>query len=323
VSTGTRRHRVGRFELESGHAIEGVEQAYTLAGELSRDRDNLVVLFHSLTGGPDPAGWWPRVVGPGRAIDTRRYAVLGTNLLGSCYGTTRPPRDVVVTPRDMARLARRLVDSLGVESVALASGGSLGGMVTLEWAASYPGLTRVAVVFAAPAAHTAQAIALNHIQREALRLGHEDGLALARMAAMISYRTSVELGGRFGRDRRPDGRFQVASYLEHHGAKLVERFDARAYRTLLDAMDAHDVARGRGGAVGPALSAFRGELLGVGIPGDRLYEPDAVRSWTRAAGCAYTEIRSVHGHDAFLLEADQVAEILRGALRATTPLHTA
>lgn len=322
MSTGTRRHRVGRFELESGQVLEGVEQAYTLTGELSRDRDNLVVLFHSLTGGPDPAGWWPRVVGPGRAIDTRRYAVLGANLLGSCYGTTRPPPDVAVTPRDMTRLVRLLVESLDIESVALASGGSLGGMVTLEWAASYPVLTRAAVVFAAPAAHTAQAIALGHVQREALRLSGADGLALARMTAMISYRTALELGTRFGRDRREDGRFQVASYLDHHGAKLVERFDARAYRTLLDAMDAHDVARGRGG-VGPALSGFRGELLGVGIPGDRLYEPDAVRSWTRAAGCAYAEIRSIHGHDAFLLEAEQVAGILRGALRAATPLHTA
>lgn len=322
MNRGTRRHRVGRFVLESGHVLDGVEQAYTLTGELNRDRDNLVVLFHSLTGGPDPGDWWPRVVGPGRAIDTGRFAVLGTNLLGSCYGTTRPPQDVVVTPRDMARLVLRLVDSLGVESVALASGGSLGGMVTLEWAASFPDRTRAAVVFAAPGAHTAQAIALNHVQRRALQLGGEDGLALARMAAMISYRTALEFETRFGRDRRAAGRFQVASYLDHHGAKLVERFDTRAYRTLLDAMDAHDVAEGRGG-VGPALSAFSGELVGVGIPGDRLYEPDTVRAWTRAAGCAYTEIRSVHGHDAFLLEAEQVAGILRRALRAAIPLRTA
>lgn len=320
MSPATRRHRVGRFVLESGRTLEDVEQAYTLTGALNRDRDNLVVLFHSLTGGPDPGEWWPRVVGPGKAIDTERFAVLGTNLLGSCYGTTRPPEDVLVTPRDMARLVRPLVTALGVESVALASGGSLGGMVTLEWAASFPELTRAAVVFAAPAAHTAHAIGLNHVQRQALRLGGDDGLALARMAAMISYRTALELGTRFGRDRRDDGRFQVTSYLDHHGAKLVDRFDRRAYRTLLDAMDAHDVGAGRGG-VAAALAGCRGELVGVGITGDRLYEPEAVRSWTEAAGCGYSEIRSPHGHDAFLLEGEQVAGILRGALdRAAAPL---
>lgn len=322
MSAAIRRHRTDRFVLESGRVLEGVEQAYTLTGALSPDRDNLVVLFHSLTGGADPGEWWPRVVGPGRAIDTDRFAVLGTNLLGSCYGTTPPPPDARVTPRDMAHLVRPLVDSLGVESVALAAGGSLGGMVTLEWVATFPELTRSAVVFAAPAAHTAHAIALNHVQREALRLGGDSGLALARMVAMISYRTARELGARFGRERREDGRFQVSSYLDHHGSRLRDRFEARAYGALLDAMDAHDVGRGRGGT-GPALSAFHGELVGVGIEGDRLYEPDTVRTWTEAARCSYAELRSSHGHDAFLLEPEQVAGILRRALHHAAVLQLA
>lgn len=310
------RHRVGRFTLESGHVLEDVEQAYTLTGSPASVRHDLVVVFHSLTGDADPLGWWGDVVGPGLAIDTDRYAVLCPNLLGSCYGTSRPPDGLAVTPRDMARLARLLVEALDVRSVAVATGGSLGGMVTLEWAASFPSLTRAAVAFAAPAAHTAQAIGFNHVQRQAVELAGEAGLALARMAAMLTYRTAAELGVRFGRERRGDGRFQVQSYLDHQGARLAGRFDPVAYRTLLDAMDAHDVGRDRGG-VAAALGAFGGHLTGVGIEGDLLYEPGEVREWTRSAGCRYAEIRSIHGHDAFLLESEQVGAILAGALERT------
>lgn len=313
-----RLHEAGRFALESGTVLDNVQQAYTLTGELDKTRDNLVVVFHSLTGDADPLGWWVDVVGPGKPIDTERYAVLCTNLLGSCYGTTRPPAATVVTPRDMVRLVRRLVDDLGVQSVALATGGSLGGMVTLEWAATFPSLTRAAVAFAAPAAHTAQAIGFNHVQRVALDIGGEAGLALARMAATMTYRTADEFATRFHRERREDGRFQIQSYLDHQGAKFVRRFDPVAYRTLLGAMDAHDVGRGRGG-VGAALRRFQGRLTGVGISGDLLYSERDVRAWTEAAGCAYAEIRSIHGHDGFLLEPEQAGTILTGALEAAGP----
>lgn len=310
------RHDVGRFELESGETLASVQQAYTLSGRLNDARTNLVVVFHSLTGDPWPARWWSKVVGPGCAIDTNRYAVLAPNLLGSCYGTTPVPRGVAVTPRDMARLVQQLVrERFDVESMALATGGSLGGMVALEWAALYPALTRAAVVFAAPADHPAQAVGFGHLQREALRLAGAPGLALARMVAMMSYRTAGEFAERFGRTRRPDGRYQVQSYLDHHGRKLVERFDPRSYATLLDAMDAHDVGRGRGG-IGRALAAFEGSLFGIGIPGDLLYGADEVRHWTRAANAAYREIDSAHGHDAFLLEPAQVGRILTEALAA-------
>jgi len=308
-------HHAGRFELESGLLLPDVRQVYVLLGELNAAKDNLIVLFHSLTGSADPREWWTDAVGPGKPIDTDRYAVLSVNLLGSCYGTTRPPEGVIVTPRDMARLVHRLVTELGVRSVALATGGSLGGMVTLEWAASFPSLTRAAVAFAAPAAHTAMAIAFNHLQRRAIELGGREGLALARMMAMTTYRTSAEFAERFGRERRVDATFQVQSYLDHQGRKLVDRFDAASYITLIDAMDAHDVGRGRGD-VGSALRPFQGKLIGVGITGDLLYEPEVVRGWAEEAGGEYREIRSIHGHDAFLLEPDQVAAILRDALEA-------
>jgi homoserine O-acetyltransferase len=330
--------RVPYFELECGTVLRDVEQHYTLDGELNQAGDNLVVIFHSLTGEPTPREWWPGVVGPGAIIDPERYAVLCPNLLGSCYGTTwqgvepagtgtagvgtahahdsavRPP----ITTRDMARLIATLVEELGAGSVALATGGSLGGMVALEWAATFPALSRAVVSFAAPAAHTAQAIAWNQVQRTALELGEsaanaEAGLALARMVAMISYRTAIEFDARFGRERRDDGRFQMQSYLDHHGEKLVRRFDPASYRTLVDAMDAHDLARGRDD-VASALRAFRGHLVGVGIPGDLLYAEDDVRRWTDAASATYRAIHSPHGHDAFLLETAQVAAIVAEAL---------
>ena len=314
-----RTQRVGRFELEGGAVLDDVVQAYRVDGELNGDRDNLVVVFHSLTGSPHDAGaWWGTVIGPGRAVDTDRYAVLTTNLLGSCYGTTGP-REVSpfpdVTPGDQARLVQLLVDELGVTSVALAAGGSLGGMVAMEWAAQNPSLARAVVVLTAPAAHTAYGIAWNHIQRAAVEAAGERGMEIARMAATMTYRTAGEQAERFGRAREPDGRWSVASYLEHQGRKLRDRFSVESYVTLTKAMDAHDVGRGRGG-VAAALRRIEGHLTGVGIAGDLLYSPDDVRSWVDAAGAEYREIVSPYGHDAFLLEREQVSAILAEALAA-------
>jgi len=309
-----RQHRVADFRLECGVVLPEVVQAYHLDGELNAARDNLVLPFHSLTGNADAVdGWWQGVFGPGLAVDTDRYAVLCPNLLGSCYGTTGLPKGPgapKVTPPDQVRLVRRLVDDLGVKQVALATGGSLGGMVALEWATSFPTLTRAVVAFAAPAAH---AIGLNHVQRRAIEIGGDEGLELARMAAMLTYRTPAELQMRFGREVADGGRFQVQSYLTYQGEKLRARLDAGTYLALIDAMDAHDVGEGRGGTAA-ALRTFRGRLIGVGIPGDLLYPPEEVRAWTLAAGGEYAEINSVHGHDAFLLEPARVGEILRIAL---------
>jgi homoserine O-acetyltransferase len=133
------------------------------------------------------------------------------------------------------------------------------------------------------------------------------------MTAMISYRTAAEFQTRFGRERREDGRFQVQSYLDHHGEKLLRRFDLESYRALIDTMDRHDVGRGRGG-VAAALGAFRGRLIGVGIPGDLLYGEADVRGWTEAAGAEYRELHSPYGHDAFLIETTAVAGLLGEAL---------
>ena len=307
--------RVPRFELECGTVLENVRQAYYLDGALNAERDNLVMVFHALTGDADAVGsWWREVFGPGRAIDTDRYAVLSPNLLGSCYGTTGPSDYAVgefppVTPRDQARLAGLLVNELGVRSPALVAGGSLGGMVALEWTLEHPGRARSVVAMAAPAAHTAYAIGWNHIQRRLVTELGERGLEIARQVAMLTFRTESELGSRFGRCTTPEGGWQVASWLEHHGRKLKARFDAATYATLLDAMDAHDVGRGRGG-VARALASLTGRVVAVGIPGDLLYSAEEVHHWAALAGARYEEISSRHGHDAFLIEHDQVGRIL-------------
>ena len=318
------RHRnaqlLDRFELESGEVLRDVRQAYYLDGALNEARDNLVVVFHALTGSADAVGdWWRDVVGPGQAIDTNRYAVLCTNLLGSCYGTTGPSDPARrpfpdVTTRDMARLVGPLVEWLDLPSVALAIGGSLGGMVAMEFAATYPGLARTVVVLAAPAEHPASAIAWSHIQRRAIAAAGDEGLEIARMIAMMTYRTAGELADRFGRHAHESGGFEVERYLSRQGEKLRARFDVHAYLTLLGAMDSHDVGRGRGG-VANALRPVKGKITGVGIPGDLLYDPiNDVRRWTEMAGADYREVESPRGHDGFLLERDQVSALVRNTL---------
>jgi homoserine O-acetyltransferase len=321
-----------RFELESGEVLRNVEQAYFLDGTLNEARDNLVVVFHALTGSADAKGdWWRDVVGSDLAIDTDRYAVLCTNLLGSCYGTTGPSDPARrpfpnVTTRDMARLVGQLVESLQVPSVALAVGGSLGGMVAMEFGATYPALVRNVVVLAAPAEHPASAIAWSHIQRRAIAAASDagEGLEIARMIATMTYRTAGELADRFGRDAQEAEGFAVERYLSRQGEKLRARFDVHSYLTLLAAMDSHDVGRGRGG-VASALRQVAGRIIGVGIPGDLLYDPLLdVRGWTEAAGAEYREIESAKGHDGFLLEGEQVSALLRevfGEANATSTEH--
>ncbi|MEX2572414.1 MAG: homoserine O-acetyltransferase [Gemmatimonadota bacterium] len=318
-------HRIDSFQLESGEVLRNVEQAYFLDGRLNEERDNLVVIFHALTGSADAlGGWWSNVLGPGRAVDTDRYAVLCVNFVGSCYGSTgawdperRPfPR---IGARDLAKLVHRIVSDLGVTRVRAAAGGSLGGMVALEWAVTYPTLTDRSVVFAAPAAHTAGAIGWSHIQRRMIQAAGEDGLEIARMVAMMTYRTAGEFEQRFGRTHNPDGSFAVESYLSRHGEKLRDRFDLHSYLTLLDTMDDHDVGEGRGG-VEAALAPVGDRLIGVGITGDLLYREEDVLAWTRPARAEYQQIKSIHGHDAFLLEPDQVTRILVDALAASGPV---
>ena len=305
--------------LECGRCVKQVDVRYRLEGTFNAARDNVVLVVHALTGTTHASEWWKGVIGTNAAIDPARHAVLCANLLGGCDGTTGPSDDnpdalPPFSTRDQAALLARLLDALDVHAPLLVCGGSLGGMVTLEFAASFPARVRSAVVLAAPAAQTAQGIAWNAIMRRAIAVGGgRDGLALARMVAMLSYRTPEGLEKRFGRLRSEHDTFQVRDWLHVHGEKLVARFDATSYGALIDAMDGHDVGRGRGG-LSAALSAVGDRLIGVGIAGDLLYPADRVREWTTAATATYVELPSMHGHDAFLLEIDRVSAVIAKAI---------
>lgn len=306
--------------LDRGECLERVDVRYRLEGTLNAARDNVVLVVHALTGTTHASDWWKGVIGADAAIDPTRHAVLCANLLGGCDGTTGPSDEnpdalPPFSTRDQAALLARLLDALGVGAPLLVCGGSLGGMVTLEFAASFPARVRSAVVLAAPAAQTAQGIAWNAIMRRAIALGGvREGLALARMVGMLSYRTPEGLERRFGRARSEHDTFQIRDWLNVHGNKLVARFDATSYGALIDAMDEHDVGRDRGG-LSAALAAVGDRLVGVGIPGDLLYPAESVREWTTAAKATYVELPSVHGHDAFLLEVDRVSAVIAKAVR--------
>jgi homoserine O-acetyltransferase len=319
--------RLPELLLESGVTVNDVAVAYHRDGPHDAP---VVVVIHALTGTPDAhRDWWPLVVGPGKAVDTTRVQVISPNLIGSCYGSTGPTNVAghfpAVTTRDQARAIAALLTQLGITELALVTGGSLGGMVALELSASNPTLARSTVVFAAPAAHTAWAIGFNHVQRAALDAlgGGRAGLALARRIAMLSYRAEPGLEDRFGRATNEEGAWRIGEWLDTHGEKLVARFDAASYRVLLDAMDSHDVGRGRGG-IELALRAIRGRLVGVGVSTDVLYSSDVVQQWTELAGASYIHLTSPHGHDAFLIEQHHVGQVLarelQRAVTATAPL---
>jgi homoserine O-acetyltransferase len=325
--------RLGPFRLADGTTLPELVVAYRHDGPPPGVAPQVVVV-HALTGSADAAGdWWSPLIGPGLALDTTRVGVLGANLLGGRYGTTGPmsvdprtdrpygARFPSVSTRDQAAAQWALLDALGVERVALVVGGSLGGMVALETALARPEAVEHVMPIAAPAATGPLAVAWNHLQTRLIdRLGLE-GLALARQLAMTTYRSETDFDERFGRDREPDGRLSIVSYLEHQGRKLVDRFDPLTYRVLATAMDRHDVGDGRDGlrpALG-ALAAAGTRLTGVGIDGDILYGPDQVRALVDAAtdvgvAARYRDLRSTKGHDAFLVEWEQLAGLLEEAL---------
>ncbi len=287
-------------------------------------------------------GWCDAAVGPGKAFDTNRFFVISSNILGSCYGTTGPvsinPKTGKqygaefpdVTVRDMVRVQHKLIERLGVKKLAAVSGGSLGGMQALEWAVLYPEITGSIIPIATSAQHSAWAVAFNHLARQAVmndplwNNGYyekqpEKGLALARQIGMISYRTDISFQARFGRNRQEEGSagtgngklFQVESYLNYQGEKLVKRFDANAFLTITRALDSNDLARDRG-SLEQALSLIKAPALCVGIDTDILYPAQEQREIAAGiAGAQYAEIKSKDGHDGFLIEFEQLQELVQ------------
>ncbi len=321
----------GAFALESGVRLPSVTVAYRTWGRLNARGDNAVLVCHALTGSADVDRWWGALLGPGRAFDPDRDFVVCSNVLGSCYGTTGPasPRPggasrwggdfPAVTVRDIVRVQAALLDALGVRRLRLVVGGSLGGMQVLEWALLFPERVDAIAPIAVSARHSAWCIGLSEAQRQAIYAdprwrggryppddGPTAGLAVARQIAMCTYRSRASLEARFSRDEAANGGFAVESWLHHHGRALVDRFDANTYVTLTEAMDTHDVGRGRGGWR-EALATVRVPALVVSIDTDVLYPPVEQEELAAAlpAGRLAT-LASPHGHDAFLIEGEAV-----------------
>ncbi|MEE9430902.1 MAG: homoserine O-acetyltransferase [Melioribacteraceae bacterium] len=351
------------LELECGERLSDITVAFQTYGKLNDCGDNVILITHALTGNAHVTGvigeeeientkqipqlsnynkmylgkegWWSPIVGSSLAIDTDKYFVVCPNVLGSCYGTTGPTSInkktnklynisfPEVTIRDMVKVQKILLDSLGVKKIKLAIGGSLGGMQVLEWAIMYGKMIESILPLGTSSAHSPWAIGLNEASRNAIMLDPiwgngnykeqpESGISLARKIAMISYRSYDSFNKKFGRkisERRND--FEIENYLNYQGEKLTKRFDANSYLSLSKAMDLHDVGKRRGG-VKKILSKIKCKTTCVGISSDVLYPPNEQKEIAKNIPNAnYVEINSPHGHDAFLIEFEQLGEIIK------------
>ncbi|MCP3729514.1 homoserine O-acetyltransferase [Sphingomonas sp. MG17] len=353
----------GPLRLDGGALLSPVEIAYETYGTLAEDGGNAILICHALTGdhhvaSPHPVtgkpGWWTRMVGPGKPIDPERHFIVCANVLGSCMGTSGPatvnpatgqPWGMsfpVITIRDMVRAQAMLLDHLGVGRLKAVVGGSMGGMQALSWPATFPDRVEAAVVIAATARHSAQNIAFHEVGRQAVMAdpawqggayyGGEPpaaGLAVARMAAHITYLSEAGLTEKFGRKLQAreaktfgfDADFQVESYLRHQGLSFVDRFDANAYLYITRAMDYFDLAEEHGGILANAFRETRARFCLVSFDTDWLYptrESRAIVHALNAAGApvSFVELSSPYGHDAFLLEAPELNRVVDGFLKA-------
>lgn len=333
------------FALEGGGELRGVTQRYAIYGEPSDNGDNVILVCHALSGSAKVADWWGGLFGD--VFDLSRDCIIGINILGSCYGSTGPGsidpangkqygRDFpLVSVRDIVRAQAQVLNHLGIPRVRAVVGASIGGMQALQWAVEFP--ERVGQCIAIGTAPlNAMGLALNHLQRQAIRLDPKfrggnygddaptDGLALARAIAMCSYKSAELFEERFARKPNRNGedplrslaaRFDVGGYLDHQGEKFNKRFDANSYLAITKAMDTFELGRGYA-SERAALARITAPVLLVGISTDWLFPPADVRSLARritdAGGRAeYVELESAHGHDGFLADFDLLAPILR------------
>lgn len=337
TSPHTRQQRLAEpLLLESGAVLPEVDIAYRSWGRLAADGSNAIVVCHAFTGSADADEWWAPLFGAGRVFDPEQDFIVCSNVLGGCYGSTGPTtpapdgqpwggRFPAITIRDQVRAQMALADALGIRRIKLVIGGSMGGLQALEWAALDAQRTQAIAVIAASGRHSAWCTAWSEAQRLALaadpkyRDGYyhpadppHAGLAAARAVAMATYRSPTSLSQRFGRavgaevfgdEAHLPGELAVKGWLQHHGRQLVQRFDANSYRLLLDAMDSHDLARGRGDYVQVLRGITQPALIGS-IDSDALYLPREQHELARLLPAAkLLHIDSVHGHDGFLIDA--------------------
>jgi homoserine O-acetyltransferase len=353
-----------RLPLDGGAALGPATIAYQTYGRLDDRRANAILVCHALTGDQYVAethpvtgkpGWWETLVGPGRVLDTDRFFVICANVIGGCMGSTGP-RDIdpatgrpyglsfpLITVGDMVRAQKRLIDALGIESLFCVVGGSMGGMQVLQWAAAYPEQVFAAIPIATAAHHSAQNIAFHEVGRQAIMADPDwrggdyqsagtrpaRGLAVARMAAHITYLSEAALHRKFGRNLQErdrlgfgfDADFQVESYLRHQGSSFVERFDANSYLYITRAMDYFDLAEPHDGVLAKTFAGTKTRFCLISFDSDWLYptaESRRIVHALNAAGAAasFVELSSPFGHDAFLLEAPEMNRIVDGFLRA-------
>ncbi len=347
--------------LECGQTLAGLIVAYRTYGALNAEKSNAILICHALTGDQYVAethpvtgkgGWWDLVVGPGLPIDTTRFFVICTNVLGGCMGSTGPreARDGTVglwgtdfppvTIKDMVSAQKRLIDHFGIARLFAVVGGSMGGMQVLQWASSYPDMVFAAVPIATAAYHSAQNIAFNEVGRQSIfsdpdyaagRYWEHDriparGLAVARMVAHITYLSEEALTRKFGRRVRGAqsiagfaDMFEVESYLRHQGSTFVRRFDANSYLTITRATDYFDLAEEHGGDLAAAFKGTRTRFCLISFSSDWLYPTAESRAIARAlngaaANVSFVEIASDKGHDAFLLDEPDFHRALQGFL---------
>ena len=314
----------GVFPLEGGGTLRDVQVEARTWGRFSGEA---TLICHALTGSADADDWWKGLFGTGRLFDASDSFIVGTNVLGSCYGTTGPTSAPgrgpfpAVTIRDMVHLQKLVLDQLGVTHLNVVIGGSMGGMQALEWAVLYPAFVTTIVPIGVGSAQSAWAIGISEAQRSAITTAStpSQGLATARMIAMCSYRSPASFQSRFGREADNDS-FAAQTYLRYQGDKLVERFDPDTYVTLLDAMDSHDLGRGRGPREA-ILNRIKHRTLVVGISTDVLYPVAEARTMAAAMPNAeFAVLDSPNGHDAFLIETEKLESLVTRFLDKEQPV---
>lgn len=319
--------------LESGETLKQFQIAYTSYGQLNSDRSNVIWVVHALTGDSKAAEWWNGLIGEDKFFDPANHFIICANLLGSNYGSTNPlsinPESgnpfyydfPQVTPRDLATSLEKLRIHLGLKKIHTLIGGSLGGQVALEWAVTLGQKLKNAVILASTAKSSPWVIGFNETQRMAIESDctwgekREDagqkGLETARAIAMLSYRHPADFQiKQTDKEEKLDG-FRASSYLRYQGQKLAKRFNALSYWTLSKAMDSHDLGRNRGG-VEAALAQIEARVLTVGVNSDLLFLPEESQFISqKVRRGTYKEIQSTAGHDAFLIEFEQLTYILK------------